>query len=119
MKNEEALIEAMIIRALSAYGAFVFKVPNDALWVRRVIGAVAGAPDLVVVTPDGVVGFIEVKTRLGRLSIDQKKVHAWLSKRNARLRICRSVDDAISFYKELSSLCYTTKNNLNTFKQTN
>ena len=109
LRNEESLIEAMIVKALSAKGAFVFKVPNDALWARRVPGAVKGAPDLVVVAPTGVVGFIEVKTSRGGLSPAQKEVHTQLVKRNALHAVCRSVEDAVRFYERLCELRITEK----------
>ena len=52
-----------------------------------------GFPDLVVILPCGDVHFIEIKTKTGRLSVYQKRIHEQLREQNANVHTVRSVEE--------------------------
>jgi len=60
-----------------------------------------GVPDRIVVTPQGVVWFVELKTTTGRLSALQKHHRAELEKRNANVRAISGWDAAKEFIDEV------------------
>ena len=71
-------------------------------------GVVAGMPDLCLLEPkNGVHGlFIEMKTEDGKVSEQQKKIHAQLAERGYCVKVCRSFQDgqqAIIDYLKVSS----------------
>ena len=75
----------------------LFSVPNDLLRDRgqaaglKALGLEPGAPDLVLVGPDGV-AFIEVKTADGELSERQERARAAVDQCGQRYRVVRSLD---------------------------
>lgn len=60
-----------------------------------------GVPDRLVVTPDGVVWFVELKTEIGRLANIQKFQKSELEKRNANVKVIRGWDAAKDFVNEV------------------
>ena len=56
-----------------------------------------GVPDRIVITPAGVVWFVELKTTTGRLSKIQRHRKAELEKRNANVRTLCGWDDTKQF----------------------
>lgn len=89
----EADVEREIVAYLHGRGFFVAKIPNDALHRRHVSHAVKGMPDLIVISPSGVVWFLEVKTAAGRLTPAQKALHASLRRYGQRVKVVRCIDD--------------------------
>lgn len=60
--------------------------------------SVRGWPDLVVVAPCGQVSFIEIKTKTGRLSPHQQRIHEQLAKQGASIHVIRSLDAAKALF---------------------
>jgi hypothetical protein len=100
--NAEARIQAAIVDWVRAVApqVLVFAVPNGGLRSKaeaarlKWTGVLAGVPDLVVIAPGGRAFFLEVKTADGRLSTDQRDVHACLVALGTPATIVRSIDDA-------------------------
>lgn len=60
-----------------------------------------GVPDRLVITPTGVVWFVELKTETGRLSKLQKHRIAELEERRVNVRVVRGLQGAIDFVNEV------------------
>lgn len=60
-----------------------------------------GVPDSIVITPGGVVWFVELKTEFGRLSEIQKFQISELEKRNANVRVVKGWDETKKFIEEI------------------
>lgn len=60
-----------------------------------------GVPDRIVITPAGVVWFVELKTIIGRLAPIQKWQKSELERRNANIRVIRGWDAAKEFVEEV------------------
>jgi Holliday junction resolvase len=60
-----------------------------------------GAPDRIVITPAGVVWFVELKTETGRLTKIQKHQKSELEKRNANVRVIYGWEAAKEFVSEV------------------
>ena len=56
-----------------------------------------GVPDRIVITPDGVVWFVELKTVIGRMSKIQQWQKDELEKRNANVKVIHGWDSAKEF----------------------
>lgn len=65
----------------------------------KLMGVLAGVPDLVFVLPDGHVGFIELKAGKGRLSKAQDEFFERALHIGARCHVARSVDDVESIMR--------------------
>ena len=61
----------------------------------------AGVPDRIVVTPGGVVWFVEVKTDIGKLTALQKNQVTKLTEKGANVRVVYGIDDALAFLAAL------------------
>jgi hypothetical protein len=59
------------------------------------LGLVAGFPDLVFMWEPSRVLLIEIKTRKGRLSEAQERMHALLASIGFRVSVCRSVEEVL------------------------
>lgn len=70
------------------------------------LGYQPGTPDLIAVSPDGELVFLELKTRKGRPSPEQLAVHDALRERGQRVCIVRSLEDA----QEIIGLPFTNPN---------
>ena len=112
MTRPEEQIQRAIVRALRIalpHGWIVHHSRNGGMSKgengrAKAMGAVAGFPDLMVMgclidtDPSAAlpfVGFLEVKTKTGRKSPDQREMHEKLSACGFPIAIVRSVDDAI------------------------
>lgn len=62
-----------------------------------------GVPDRLVITPTGVVWFVELKTETGRLANIQKWQIRELEKRGANVRVVYGLQGAIDFVNEVMS----------------
>lgn len=62
-----------------------------------------GVPDRLVITPTGVVWFVELKTEAGRLAKIQKQQIRELEKRGANVRVVYGLQGAIDFVNEVMS----------------
>lgn len=62
-----------------------------------------GVPDRLIITPTGVVWFVELKTETGRLSKIQKCRIAELEKQGANVRVVYGWDAAKEFVNEVMS----------------
>ena len=60
-----------------------------------------GVPDRIVITPAGVVWFVELKTIVGRLAKIQKWQKSELEKRGANVRVVRGWNEARRFVEEV------------------
>lgn len=60
-----------------------------------------GVPDRIVITPEGIVWFVELKTEFGRMANIQKWQKSELEKRHANVRVVRGWDEAKQFIKEV------------------
>ena len=60
-----------------------------------------GVPDRIVITPDGRVIFVELKTEIGRLSNIQKWQRSEMQKRGADVRVIKGWDAAKAFIEEI------------------
>ena len=60
-----------------------------------------GVPDRIVITPSGIVWFVELKTETGRLRNIQKWQKSELEKRNANVRVIHGWEAAKEFVEEV------------------
>lgn len=60
-----------------------------------------GVPDRIVITPAGIVWFVELKTEIGRLAKIQQWQKEELEKRGANVRVVRGWDAAKKFVDEV------------------
>lgn len=93
-KIKEATIEALFVRECKKLGLRAYK------WVSP---GCAGVPDRIVVHPDGVVSFVELKAPRGCLRPRQKAVAADLVAKGHTYRVLRSVDDVLSWVKDIET----------------
>lgn len=61
------------------------------------MGEMPGFPDLAVLGPDNFAAFMEVKSKTGSASDDQKQVMFWLSDCGFPVAIVKDIDHALSF----------------------
>lgn len=52
-----------------------------------------GLPDLLVILPSGEVHFVEIKTKTGKLSVHQQRIHQQLKEQNANVHTARSLEE--------------------------
>lgn len=81
----EAKLQQKVIQLFKQHDILAFK--TDSTSTR-------GWPDLTVIYPSGAVIFIEMKTKTGRLSPDQVRVHALLRKQKGIVYVVRSLQEA-------------------------
>lgn len=60
-----------------------------------------GVPDRIVITPAGIVWFVELKTEVGRLAKIQRYQKGELEKRGANVRVVHGWDAAKEFVNEV------------------
>ncbi len=88
----EASIEQSLRLKLQKIGCLFYK------WVSP---GNNGVPDRIVITPDGSVIFVELKTSRGNLSPDQHVQIRRLTKNHARVVVSHGKQDADNFVREL------------------
>lgn len=106
MKHPEHDIQVGIVNYLRLKKIFCFAVPNGGLRNLKTAaflkkeGATAGVSDLIVLLPQRCV-FVEVKTKTGRQSDEQKTFQQEVEKLGFEYLVWRSLDDAIAFVSNL------------------
>lgn len=91
----EAAIEQGLRLRLQRLGCLFYK------WVSP---GNNGVPDRIVITPDGSVIFVELKTSRGNLSPDQRVQIRKLEKHHARVVVIYGKQDADKFVKEMGEI---------------
>lgn len=103
-KTREAPIQKAIIDALRLKGYYVEKIGNGVLRDGKryaKLGGRPGFPDLLVIArPYGLVIFLEVKSDVGAMSVNQKFWHATARLFGAHTAMVRTVDAAILAVKQ-------------------
>jgi len=102
----EAVIQRAIIARLKLSGIVCHHSPNAAK--RTVIGGrrikqdgmITGWPDLTVVGPEGLVGFLEVKAPGGKLSPAQAEIGMMLMRMGQIWAEVRSQDEAVAVLQQ-------------------
>lgn len=97
----EAQVQAAFVaefRGLAGPDCMIFSIPNEhpAAWVGRLtgLGMLEGMPDTVILWPPGRLAFLEMKSEGGRLSYEQRDVHAQLRRLGFMVGVARSQADA-------------------------
>lgn len=100
--NAETILQNAIRIALSAYGIVLRMQVGLFLTLdgRTVNSGIPGTPDLLFVGMDGRTVWVEVKTKRGVLSKDQKRFIARLELMGHRVGVVRSVEDALALIGE-------------------
>ena len=107
MNHPEHDIQCQIVTTLRLMGIYLFSVPNDMMgnakpWKMlryKMAGLWPGVPDLVLISRDGRVHFMEVKSESGVLSDYQKRFKALCTLNSWPYAVVRSVDEAIAAVK--------------------
>lgn len=108
----ESVIQRAVVRHLTIYarpGVVFFHPANGGARSKveaarfRGEGVVAGVPDLVIVA-GGRPYFLELKAARGRLSAAQRSMHDRLSAAGASVVTAYTIDDAISWLKQMDFL---------------
>ena len=89
---KESEIEARLVKLVRGRGGLCYKFVSPG---NR------GVPDRIVITPDGRVFFVELKSQTGRLSELQKFQKSELEKRNVTVRVLNSVAAVQEFVEEM------------------
>lgn len=99
MRHDEWDLQIEIVKALKNSGWIVLHIPNErnngVADSRRMKagGVVKGAPDLICIGHYRTVVFLELKTKDGKMSIEQRAVKSALEARGFEHRVVRSIDD--------------------------
>jgi hypothetical protein len=90
MKEKE--IERRLCGLIKKHGGLTYKFtsPNA-----------PGVPDRIIITPAGVVWFVELKTDTGRLSKIQGHRIGELQQRKANVRVVHGYEDTVKFIEEV------------------
>ena len=98
----ETRIQRLIVNAIQMKGLWVVRVAGQGTVQMTARGAgvlkkseMAGFPDLLVLGPEGLTAWLEVKAPRGRLSPLQKARHARLSALSHVVAVVRSADEAL------------------------
>lgn len=105
MKHPEHDIQVGIVNYLRLKKIFCFAVPNGGLRNLKTAaflkkeGATAGVSDLIILRKGECI-FVEIKTKTGRQSPEQKVFQAAVELLGFKYLIFRNLDDAINFVKK-------------------
>ena len=88
----EASIEKRLVEGVKKLGGICLKFVSP---------STPGVPDRIVITADGRVIFVELKTEIGRLSKSQKYVTGEMLKRGADVRIVKGLDQVKQLLVEI------------------
>lgn len=88
----ESQIEARLMQGVKSRGGMCMKFISPGL---------PGVPDRIVLTPNGRIYFVELKTEIGRLANIQKWVIGELQKRGAEVRVVKGPEAVKDFLKEV------------------
>lgn len=89
---KESTIEARLVREVKKRGGLCYKFTSPGN---------PGVPDRIVVLPDGVTVYVELKTEIGRLANIQKWQIEELRKRGAEVRVLKGMDQVLAFLEEV------------------
>lgn len=94
---KESEIEAKLVQGVKALGgkAYKFISPGN-----------VGVPDRIVIMPDGLLLFVELKTETGRLSKMQERQIAELNKRNMPVQVLYGLEQVNGFLQQLELWCH-------------
>lgn len=96
---KESQIESRLVRLVREQGGLCYKFISPSN---------PGVPDRIVITPDGRVYFVELKTEIGRLAKIQKWQVSEMRKRKANVRVLRGLNEVKAFVREVfedGSIC--------------
>lgn len=89
---KESQIEARLVKLVRSRGGLCYKFVSPSN---------PGVPDRIVITPDGRVIFVELKTEIGSL----QRIQAWqleeMRKRGADVRVVKGLEQVKSFVEEV------------------
>jgi hypothetical protein len=110
--REDAIQEAIVqlLRLAADRRTIYLAIPNGIPASARIgarfvkAGLLAGAPDLLIITPDGRTNFLEVKAPDGRQSDAQKDFQARCAVLGLRYRVVRSIGEAEETLREWKAL---------------
>jgi len=88
----ESQIERRLVQGVKAKGGMCLKFTSP---------GTPGVPDRIVLTPDGRVYFVEIKTEIGHLASIQKWVIGEMQKRGADVRVLHGTDAVKEFLDEI------------------
>lgn len=88
----EASIEKRLVEGVKKLGGMCLKFVSP---------STPGVPDRIVITADGKVIFVELKTEIGRLSKIQKYVTGEMLKRGADVRIVKGLEQVKQLLVEI------------------
>ena len=91
----EAQIEAKMVREIKKRGGLCYKFVSPGN---------AGVPDRIVITSDGRVIFVELKTEIGRLAKIQKWQIEEMRERHADVRVLKGWEEIRLFIEEVFSV---------------
>ncbi len=89
---KESQIERRLVQGVKDRGGMCMKFTSPNL---------PGVPDRIVLTPDGRIIFIELKTEIGRLSKIQRWVVSEMQLRGADVRVLHGLDQVKEFLQEV------------------
>ena len=90
--NPEARVEKLLCDLVQEHGGLAFK------WVSP---DNPGVPDRIVITPEGRIIFVELKTEIGRLANIQKWQHSRLLEHGVEVRTLKGLGEVKAFIKEV------------------
>jgi hypothetical protein len=99
IKHDEHSLQVNVVKTLRSKSWIVFAIPNErnqglADTVRmRSSGVTKGAPDLVCWEPNGRCHFMELKTKIGTRSLEQKAMEDVANRLGIKYHLVRSVSD--------------------------
>jgi len=88
----EKQIEARLMQGVKARGGLCLKFVSPGR---------PGVPDRIVITPDGRVYFVEIKTEIGRLAKIQRWILTEMQRRNAEVRVIHGAEEVMNFIEEV------------------
>jgi len=88
----ESKIERNLVQGVKARGGMCVKFTSPGL---------PGVPDRIVLTPDGRVYFVELKTNFGRVASIQRWVISEMQKRGADVRVLKGPEAVKIFLEEV------------------
>lgn len=99
IKHDEHLLQISVVKKLRSKNWIVFAIPNErnqglADTVRmRSSGVTKGAPDLVCWDSDGQCHFMELKTKIGTRSLEQKAIENVANRLGIKYHLVRDISD--------------------------
>lgn len=89
---KESYIESYLVRKVKE---------KNGLCLKFVSPGNPGVPDRIIITPDGMTIYVELKTEVGRLAKIQKWQRSEMEKRGADVRVLYGMDAVKEFLREV------------------